>query len=159
MKVVVSLESRFRSSALALVLLGSLLSGCASQITYDVERVVGFCDKVVETKETYFKTLNSMSGTRAWQVIEWSVALRDYWETLEPSIADSDFEFLAGSEAEEPVRKWWSEHSVFMVGVLDANQVDMDYSDYKWGYQIQVNGRNFDEVIESCMVVKWIHES
>lgn len=157
--MVFSLSSKFRRSALTAVLLGSLLSGCSSQINYDVDRVVGFCDKVVETQETYFKTLNSMPGTRAWQVLEWSVALRDYWETLEPSIADSDFSFLVGSVAEEPVSNWWASHNVFMVGVLDANQVDMDYSDYKWGYQIQVDGRNFDAVIESCMTVQWIHES
>jgi hypothetical protein len=125
-------------------------------VDYDEPKVLEFCNNATETKAEFFKKLNGMDGLKAWQVIEWSVSLSDYWDTLSPYGADQNFDFLRNSPVEEPVATWWRDHNVFMVEILDANQIDMDYSDWKWGYQVQVDGKNFDDVLWWCDAVQSI---
>jgi hypothetical protein len=139
---------RFRKSlGVVIVLGGLLLQACASS---DNPQVIEFCESATESKDEFFAKLNGAEGWKARQVIEWSVSLSDYWDTLEPQDGGENFDFLTGSYLEKPVDTWWREHSMFMVEVLDANQVDMDYSDWKWSYQVEVNGRNFDEILFRC---------
>jgi hypothetical protein len=136
-----------RSLGAVIVLGGLLLQACASP---DDPQVTAFCESAIKTQDEFFSRLNGADGWKARQVIEWSVSLSDYWDTLEPQDKGENFDFLAGSLVEKPVDRWWREHSMFMVEVLDANQIDMDYSDWKWAYQVEVNGRNFDEILSLC---------